>query len=326
MKKLILFGGKGGTGKSVISAATSVLISKKYKTYIISFDITHSLSDIFDIKIGDDVTRISHNLFAAEPDPNKVAEKSAGEILSRLRTMLNNMRMDRIFPSFRTLIDLMRPEFLPSAIKYTTLLNYIIRDEEKYDIVIADFPPTSSMFALLEFPKLCLDYLLGRGLEASKGIIPFGEMVSSILTPSKIVQGDSKSSLLREARSLREGARKVNQRLKEASLRLVTLPEKTSVNETYRCAEFAKNYTNLEAIYINRLIPHCILETSGFLGRKGAVQEKYIGEIRRKFSDKMIWEIPELEYEPIGLSKLEKTAKITYKNCSLDEAVLFERV
>jgi arsenite-transporting ATPase len=319
VQKLILFGGKGGTGKSTIASATSVFSSKNFKTCIISFDIAHSLSDIFDTTIEKNVTKISHNLFALEPDPNEYAEKYAGGVLDSLRTTLEDLKIDKFFPSLGEVIDEVRPESLPMAIKSTIFFEYIIRKQSTYDVIIVDFPSTASMLSILEFPKLHLDYLLGKGLKASKGAISLLKLINLILNPSK--REPLKNDFVKEADKLRARVRKLNEYLKMASLRLVTIPERASIKETYRIVESIKDRTNLDSIYINHIIPDSILETNPFLKNKEAMQTKYVMEVRRKFSDKIIWEVPEVDFEPLGLSKLEELAKIIYTESSLDKVI-----
>ena len=48
--RIIFFAGKGGVGKTSVAAATGIKASEMgHKTIIMSLDIAHSLSDIFDI-------------------------------------------------------------------------------------------------------------------------------------------------------------------------------------------------------------------------------------------------------------------------------------
>ena len=66
MDRIIVLGGKGGVGKSSISAATAVKISDmlpEKNILIISFDMAHNLSDLFSTQIGNDLTKLKDNLF-----------------------------------------------------------------------------------------------------------------------------------------------------------------------------------------------------------------------------------------------------------------------
>lgn len=51
--RIILFAGKGGVGKTSIAAATGIKAAEMgRKTLIMSLDVAHSLSDIFDLEKG----------------------------------------------------------------------------------------------------------------------------------------------------------------------------------------------------------------------------------------------------------------------------------
>ena len=77
IEKILVLGGKGGVGKSSISAATAVLLSDLLpdkKILLISFDMAHNLSDLLSKEIGNKITPITNNVWAIEPDPNDYAE------------------------------------------------------------------------------------------------------------------------------------------------------------------------------------------------------------------------------------------------------------
>lgn len=63
--RIILFTGKGGVGKTTLSAATALLTAKKgYKTLVISTDAAHSLSDSFEIQLSNQPKRNFFPLFS----------------------------------------------------------------------------------------------------------------------------------------------------------------------------------------------------------------------------------------------------------------------
>lgn len=86
--KLLLFGGKGGVGKTSCAAATSLYASSKgKKTLVLSTDPAHSLSDSFDIKIGNKITKINENLDALEIDAGELLKdykEKYGDIIKQI--------------------------------------------------------------------------------------------------------------------------------------------------------------------------------------------------------------------------------------------------
>ena len=222
------------------------------------------------------------------------------------------------------MIHFLDPRFLPISIKNSMFFEYVLKNEEKFDVIVADFPPTASMFALLEFPEIHLTKVLGKGIKTKKRPVLYYQVLSKLLAPSRILGDPSnlfRERFLNEALALNQRAEKMLKHLSEASFRLVTLAEKASVNETFRSAELSQQYTNLDAIYINRVITDEIAE-SPFLKKRKIMQDKYIEELRRKFHNKMIFEIPDLSFEPCSLENLEKLSQMIYEDFTVDDALI----
>src|SRR3972149_6493306 len=75
-KRIILYTGKGGVGKTTVAAATALLAAKKgYKVLVISTDAAHSLGDSFDMELGPEPKEIMPNLFARDRSPVSSASR-----------------------------------------------------------------------------------------------------------------------------------------------------------------------------------------------------------------------------------------------------------
>ena len=67
--RIVLFTGKGGVGKTTISAATALRAAELgHKTLVMSIDPAHSLADALDHPLEQEPTEIGPNLFAQEFD------------------------------------------------------------------------------------------------------------------------------------------------------------------------------------------------------------------------------------------------------------------
>jgi len=74
--KIILFGGKGGVGKTSAAAATALALAESgERVLIISSDPAPSLSDIFERPVGGAITVVGERLFAIEINAEAVVEK-----------------------------------------------------------------------------------------------------------------------------------------------------------------------------------------------------------------------------------------------------------
>ena len=67
--RIILYTGKGGVGKTSMSAATAVRCAELgYRTVVVSTDPAHSLGDSFDVRIGSQLKELAPNLWGQEID------------------------------------------------------------------------------------------------------------------------------------------------------------------------------------------------------------------------------------------------------------------
>ena len=76
--KLILFGGKGGVGKTTCASSAGLYLAKEgFKTLVISTDPAHSLSDSLGQRIGDEIRDVKgvKNLSVLEVNAQKALSK-----------------------------------------------------------------------------------------------------------------------------------------------------------------------------------------------------------------------------------------------------------
>ena len=60
--RIILYTGKGGVGKTSISAATGLELARRgYRTLVMSIDPAHSLSDAFDLETTEEIVRFNRS-------------------------------------------------------------------------------------------------------------------------------------------------------------------------------------------------------------------------------------------------------------------------
>ena len=86
-KKILFFGGKGGVGKTTISASTALARANEgAKVLLVSTDPAHNLGHLFDRVIGPRPVRIMAGLDALELDPNDAkAWHNKGSTLRELK-------------------------------------------------------------------------------------------------------------------------------------------------------------------------------------------------------------------------------------------------
>src|SRR4030067_2633483 len=90
--KLILFGGKGGVGKTTCASSAGLYLANNDKnTLLISTDPAHSLSDSLGLEIGDEIKQIEgvDKLSAVEISAEKALSNFKKEYEDELRRLLD---------------------------------------------------------------------------------------------------------------------------------------------------------------------------------------------------------------------------------------------
>ncbi len=154
--KTIFFTGKGGVGKSTLSAATAWQLSKMGKKVLaVSFDPAHNLGDIFGLSLSDSEKKFTQNLYLTEINLEKRSESYIRENISLLESIYSYLKpfnMDRYFQTLK---------YSPGIEEYASLtaMEQIIRKETQFDFIVFDTPPTGLTLRILALPEVTLQWI-----------------------------------------------------------------------------------------------------------------------------------------------------------------------
>lgn len=333
--RIIVFGGKGGVGKSSISAATAVKLARDLpdkKILLISFDIAHNVTDLFSIDVGNKITPLSSNLWAIEPDPNVYAEEYTRELIEKMKLLMKQMPMVGMIPQIEEFIDTsFTADSIPLALKNAMFFQKILDAEDvdqniQFDIIVADFPPTGNMVALFEIPedqvKVVMKYSLNFYNSIKGAIRNFSKVFRQIIKPFD--DYEKRKELGKEIFNMMVELEKRGERITElihkvGSLRLVSIAEKPSFEEIKRARDLTTKYIELDAVHINMLIPKKHAKKCKFCGQISSIQQKYLMDIKNEFKLMRIWESDRLNEEPIGFDGLMNLAEEVYGDTEVAE-------
>jgi len=286
-----LFTGKGGTGKTTLSAATAIYYAKKNKkTLVASIDPAHSLSDCLGTQLGNEPTEITNDLFGIEIDAKKALKKDRF-LIKYMHNILKNLGIHDI--------DVL--ETLPGideVMAYDMLVEFI--ENKNYDCIVLDTAPSGHALRFLSIPNHIDDWL--------KKSFRIGRQVSSLLSVAKKIKIDGPSYRQEhEERNRMSGIYNFLINPKYSSISVVMIPEKMCIAETERDLITLLNYGfPVKEIIINQIFPK---SNDDFLKNKVDMQKKNIDIIKKKFSHLKIKEVPSLKSEIIGIKELEKISK-----------------
>lgn len=191
--KLVLFGGKGGVGKTTCAAACAVDIAKRHpekKVLVLSTDPAHSLGDAFDCEL-DDVPRkvpgATKNLAAREIDARAAFEAERDRYRRAIDDLFSSIFKGRMDASFdrRVLEDLL--DMSPPGIDEIVAILSIVDAQSKWDLVIVDTAPTGHTLRLLALPEKALDWVhaLMQIILKYRRVVGLGELASDLTDLAK---------------------------------------------------------------------------------------------------------------------------------------------
>jgi len=299
--KFILFGGKGGSGKTTSAAATALYLEKttKKKILVVSTDPAPSLGDSFDVEIGNKITQIKDNLWAIEFDSKELLEdfrKKNIEVIKALVERGTYLEKEDI-ELFENLAAPGMDEVM-AIIKIADFLK-----TKAYDLIILDTAPTGHTKVLLSLPQLMEGWLKVMGLMQEKHRYLMRHWRGKYVN-------DEADEFLEETQA---DITEVKNLLKNHDLTEfvpVTIPEPMSILETEDLIEHLDGLDiKGESIIANRIL---FPEECEFCKERAKIQEKYIKMIDEKFKKFQISEMPLFPEEIRGEKDLLEYAKILF--------------
>lgn len=280
-KKIFMYTGKGGVGKSTLASSTALLSAKKnIETILISIDSAHSLSDIFSIKIGNTLTKVRDGLTVIEFDSSKILEEEFPSIKASLADEFRKVDFSKI--SYNSSYD------MPFVVNILSLLK-ILDIYENYDFenIVVDCPASASTFAYLKIPEM-LSWYLEKFFGVGKGIIrtlrPISKYKYQINLPDK--------EALDKLEITYQRLKKLENLLKDktiSTIRLVGLAEKMVIEESKRDFAYLSLFDyNVDGYFVNRLFAD---ENVDFIKKRIQIQNKRLEEIEACFYNLPIYKI-----------------------------------
>ncbi|MCR4406251.1 MAG: TRC40/GET3/ArsA family transport-energizing ATPase [Anaerolineae bacterium] len=301
--RILLYTGKGGVGKTTVSAATALRCADLgYRTVVVSTDAAHSLADAFDMALGAEPTPILPNLWGQEIDVLHQMEKHWGDVQRYMATVLAWKGLEGIIAEELTV--------LPGMDELASLLQIVyLHDTGDYDVIIIDCAPTGATLQLLTLPEVGRWYLMKifplekKAVQISRPLLravldlpmPDDELFDTI---EELIKGlDRMKALLTDP--------------DKSSVRLVLNPEKMVVKEAQRAFTYLNLYGyRTDAVISNRLIPQDVSD-GYFTGWKG-IQARYSQLVEEAFAPLPILTVPLFEQEVVGHDMLRRMAEAIY--------------
>lgn len=258
--RIIFFAGKGGVGKTSVAAATGIRAAEMgRRTIVMSLDIAHSLSDIFDLDKGlldqnrGRPFKVQENLWIQELDIHEEISRNWGEIHRYISTLLSTTGLDEILAEELAVLP---------GMEEVSLLLYINSyvQTDAYDVLILDCAPTGESLRFISIPT-ALEWYMKKIFKMEKALAKVVGPVARKIYDVPIPGDDYFDAIA----YLFERLRGVDQVLGDpgmTTVRLVTNPEKVVLKETQRAfMYFCLHKMSIDAVIINRVLPEEVKDT-----------------------------------------------------------------
>ena len=306
-RRYVMYGGKGGLGKTTFSAATAYWLAKQgHKVLVFSVDPQASLSDIFQRDIfGKGAVEIMPNLYAQEIDADQRIKAYQDEIRAKILDMYG---MDQVPEEIENYIQAAaaEPAMEESAI-FDAVVDIVVGGD--YEYYIYDLVPLGHALYYLSMASV-YDQWIDK-ITALRAEMEEYNQVAAVMQRKKETEEDA---ILRELQYIKTRINKSSGILtdrQQTAFFFVVIPEEMIILDTKKAAGlFAKYNVPLSGYIVNRVIPESLAqqEIPDYLRNRLAMQKRHLDTIRKELGDDVMTYVPEFERDITGLPMIEQMA------------------
>jgi arsenite-transporting ATPase len=310
-RQYVMFGGKGGLGKTTFSAATAWWLAKQGKKVLVfSVDPQASLSDIFQQDIfGKGPVKIVDNLWAQEIDADRHIKEYQEEIRQKIRDMYG---LDEV-PS--EIEDYIAATSAEPAMEESAIFDSVVDivNQGDYDYYIYDLVPLGHALYYLSMAKV-YDEWIGKITQLREEMREYEEVAARMKRQKEVDEDE----ILRELQYIRtriNSASKILTDRTRTAFFFVVTPEQMILIDTKKAAElFAKFDVPIGGYVVNRVLPEELKgqNVPAYLRNRMEMQTGQLEEIRRTLGSQIVGYVPELERDVTGLPMIERVSDLLY--------------
>ncbi|MBN1317086.1 MAG: TRC40/GET3/ArsA family transport-energizing ATPase [Anaerolineales bacterium] len=310
-RRYIMFGGKGGLGKTTFSAATAYYLAKKgHRVLVFSVDPQASLSDIFERDIfGQGAVEIMPNLYAQEIDADRHIKEYQDEIRQKIFDMYGLEEIPEEIESYIQAAAA-EPAMEESAI-FDQVVDIVVSAE--FDYYIYDLVPLGHALYYLSMASV-YDEWIDKITKLRKEMEEY-DKVASLIKRDKETEEDMILKELMDIKYRINTSSSILTDKEKTAFFFVITPEEMILLDTQKAAGlFAKYQVPLSGYVVNRVIPAELVEKSipDYLRNRLEMQKGYLGRIDELFGNQVLARIPEFERDITGLPMIEKVANAMF--------------
>jgi arsenite-transporting ATPase len=297
--RILLYSGKGGVGKTSLSAATAVRAARLgRRTLVVSTDSAHSLADAMGQKVGPEPVTLARNLLAVEIDVNVELMSHWGVIHDYLTRFMTFKGVEETVAEEMAILPGMEELFSLLKVKKWA-------DSGRFDAIVIDCAPTGETIRMLGVPEI-LNFYFTRIFPIQRTVVRTVRPVAQRMTDMPIPTDDVFAAVQALYREL-QGMGPLLQDPRRSSIRIVLNPEKMVVNESQRLYTYLSLFGfPVDAVVANRVLPE--EARSPYFDRWLSIQKGHLAQAREAFEPLPFLTARLFDREMVGIEALDEMA------------------
>jgi arsenite-transporting ATPase len=314
-RRYIMFGGKGGLGKTTLSATCAFwLASQGKRVLLFSVDPQASLSDIFQKDIfGKGPVPIMPNLWAQEVDADRRIKDYQEEIRKKILDMYGFDRVPEEIDNYIAAASA-EPAMEESAI-FDAVVDIIVQGD--YDYYIYDLVPLGHALYYLSMAKV-YDEWINKITKLREDMRQYDQVAATMRREETVEEDKILGELMYIKDRINASSRILTDKRRTAFF-FVLVPEEMIILDTRKAAElFSKFDVPLSGYVVNRVLPPDLGagRIPDYLRNRITMQQKYMKDIQSTFGAQILAHVPEMERDITGLPMIERLAKRLFEGAA----------
>jgi arsenite-transporting ATPase len=311
-RQYLMFGGKGGLGKTTFSAATAYYLAKKGKRVLVfSVDPQASLSDIFEKDIfGRGNVEIIPNLFACEVDADQRVKIYQEEIRQKIKDMYGMKQIPEEIESYISASSA-EPAMEESAI-FDAVVDIVVKGD--FDYYIYDLVPLGHALYYLSMASI-YDAWLEKITGLREQMREYDKAIAAMTREDDTDQDEIYNELMYIKNRIGASS-KIMTDTKKTAFFFVLTPEEMIISDTEKAAGlFAKYDVPLAGYLVNRVINRELLKENipPYLKNRIEMQVGALKTIDDSLGSSVLARVPEFDSEIKGLDTIRELAEVMFE-------------
>jgi arsenite-transporting ATPase len=307
--QFVLYGGKGGVGKTTCAAATAVSLAEDgQETLLVSTDPAHSLSDSLGVALESDPTPVRDRLHAAEIDP----ETRTPVYEQMFSTLAGEFEEAGLPLDPEDVEELFAAGIAPGSDEIAALdVVMEFAESERWDYVVLDTAPTGHTLRLLQLPEV-IETVMEKTMDVRGDVRRMADSARRMFFgPTYSAFGrreDDPDDEFAALRARMEYAGEVLRDPERTEFRVVLVPEAMAISETDRLVDrLAEFEVPVGRLVVNRVLTD-VDESCDRCRTRRDLHRQRLAEVREAFPELPVTVVPQLDGEAQGLDSLDVIA------------------